>query len=118
MKKSLFFFLCFSFPFSKEQGGRTLRNDVFPPSKHLLSAFYKTLPAKNPSKNLIFTENLCRRLLRTLHLLLENLLRTFLRSVLLHDPLGVHLKAPRVCPAVSAVNFAGKSTLWTNAGQD
>ena len=32
----------------------------------LLSAFYKTLPSKNPSKNLVFTENPYRRLLRTL----------------------------------------------------
>ena len=31
-----------------------------------LSAFYKTLPSKNPSKNLVFTENPYRRLLRTL----------------------------------------------------
>ena len=28
----------------------------FLPSKHLLSAFYKALPSKNPSKNLVFTE--------------------------------------------------------------
>ena len=59
---------------------------MFLPSKHLLSAFYKTLPSKNPSKNLIFTENPYMRLLR---LLLENLLSTLLRSVLLHDPFGV-----------------------------
>ena len=73
--------------------GRTLRTDVFLPSKHLLSAFYKTLPSKNPSKNPVLTEkplqapskNLSRK-----HLLLENLLRTLLRSVRLHDPLGVH----------------------------
>ena len=42
------------------KGGRTLRKDVFLPSKHLLrnlSAFYETLPSKNPSKNLVFTEN-------------------------------------------------------------
>ena len=48
------------------EGGRTLRKDVFLPSKHLLSAFYKTLPSKNPSKNLFFTKNPYRRLLRTL----------------------------------------------------
>ena len=48
------------------EGGRTLRRDVFLPSKHLLSAFYETLPSENPSKNLVFTENPCRRLLRTL----------------------------------------------------
>ena len=30
------------------EGGRTLRKDVFLPSKHLLSAFYETLPSKNP----------------------------------------------------------------------
>ena len=56
-------------------GGHTLRKDVLLPSKHLLSAFYETLPSKNPSKK---------------HLLLMNLLRTLLRSVRLHDPLGVH----------------------------
>ena len=54
------------------------------------------LPSESPSKNLVFTENPYRRLLRTLpskkHLLLENLLRTLLRSVLLHEPLGVHPK--------------------------
>ena len=33
------------------------------------------MPSKNPSKR---------------HLLVENLLRTLLRSVQLHDPLGVH----------------------------
>ena len=68
---------------------------MFLPSKHLLSAFYKTLPSKNPSKNLVFTlkkplqapsKNPSKK-----HLLLENLLRTLLRSVRLHDPLGVHL---------------------------
>ena len=32
----------------------------------LLSAFHKKLPSKNPSKNLVFTENPYRRLLRTL----------------------------------------------------
>ena len=42
---------------------------------HLLSAFYETLPSKSPSKNRVFTDNPYRRLLR---------------SVLLHDPLGVH----------------------------
>ena len=30
---------------------------MFLPSKHLLSAFYETLPSKNPSKSLVFTEN-------------------------------------------------------------
>ena len=35
------------------EGGHTLRKDVFLPSKHLLSALYKTLPSKNPSKNLV-----------------------------------------------------------------
>ena len=57
--------------------------DVFLPSKRLLSAFYKTLPSKNPSKNLVFfywkpfqapSENPSKK-----HLLLENLLRTLLR---------------------------------------
>ena len=45
------------------KGGRTLRKDVFLPSKRLLSAFYTTLPSKHPSKNLVFTENPYRRLL-------------------------------------------------------
>ena len=31
---------------------------MFLPSKHLLSAFYKKLPSKNPSKNLVFTEKI------------------------------------------------------------
>ena len=61
------------------KAGCTLRRGAFLPSKHLLSAFYETLPSKNPSKNLTFTESPYRHLLRTL-----------LRSVLLHDPLGVH----------------------------
>ena len=39
------------------EGGRTLRKDVFLPSKHLLIAFYETLLSKNPSKNLVVTEN-------------------------------------------------------------
>ena len=34
------------------------------------------------------------------HLLLKNLLRTLLRSVLLHDPLGVH---PVLCPQPFAI---------------
>ena len=62
-------------------------------SKHLLSAFYKTLPSKNPSENLVFTENHLQAPSKNpskKHLLLESLLRTLLRSVLLHDPLGVH----------------------------
>ena len=49
------------------EGGRTLRKGVFLPSKHLPSAFYEMLPSKNPSKNLVFTEeNPYRRRLRTL----------------------------------------------------
>ena len=40
------------------EGGRTLRKDVLLPSKHLVSAFYETLPSKTPSKNLVFTETL------------------------------------------------------------
>ena len=65
----------------------------FLPSKHLLSAFYETLLSKNPSKNVVSTENPYRRLLRIpskKRLLLENLLRTLLRNVRLHDALGVH----------------------------
>ena len=62
---------------------------MFLPSKHLLSAFYKKLPSKNPSKNLVFTpsKNPSKK-----HFLLENLLRTLLRSVQLHDPLVCTLK--------------------------
>ena len=51
-----------------------------------------TLPSKNPSKNLVFTEIPYRAPSKNpskKHLLLENLLRTLLRSVPLHDPLGV-----------------------------
>ena len=47
------------------RGGRTLRKDVFLPSWHLLRAFYKTRPSKNPSKNLVFTANPYRLLLKT-----------------------------------------------------
>ena len=55
----------FKFPiWGAREGGHTLRKDVFLHSKHLLSAFYKTLPSKNPSKNLVFAENPYRRLLR------------------------------------------------------
>ena len=58
----------------------------------LLSTFYETLPSKNPSKNLVFTKILYRRLLGTL------LRSTFKEPsknpsksrVLLHDSLGVH----------------------------
>ena len=40
------------------EGGRTLQRDAFLPSKHLLSAFYKTFPSTNPpSKNLVCAEN-------------------------------------------------------------
>ena len=59
----------------------------------LLSAFYKTLPSKNPSKNLCLHQNPLQTPSKNpskKHLLLENLLRTLLRSVRLHDPLGVH----------------------------
>ena len=69
----------------------------------LLSAFYETLrsknPSKNPSKNLVFTQNLYRAPSKNpskKHLLLENLLRTLLRSVRLHDPLGVRPKREKV----------------------
>ena len=80
------------------RGTCTLRKDVFLPSKHLPSVFYKTHPSENPSKNLVFTENPLQAPSKNpskKHLLLENLLRTLLRSVLLHDPLGVHLSAPK-----------------------
>ena len=48
------------------RGSHSAKGRGFLPSKHLLSTFYKTLPSKNPSKNLVFTENPYRRLLRTL----------------------------------------------------
>ena len=47
-----------NFPNRVHEGGRSLRKDVFLPSQHLLSAFYKTLPSKNPAKNLVFTKTL------------------------------------------------------------
>ena len=65
----------------------------------ILSAFYKTLPSKNPSKNLVLywkplqapSKNPSKK-----HLLLENLLRNPSKSrVLLHDPLGVHPTEPQ-----------------------
>ena len=34
-----------------DRGSRTLNNDVFLPSKHLLGAFYDNSASKNPSKN-------------------------------------------------------------------
>ena len=67
---------------------------VFLPSKHLLSAFYNTPPplSKNPSKSpcpywnpyKVPSKNPSQKALP-----LKNLLRTLLRSVRLHDPLGV-----------------------------
>ena len=66
---------------------------MFLPSKPLLSAFYKTLPSKNPSKNLVFTE-------KTPY---KRLLRTLPRSVRLHDPLGVH---PALWPLHLQMGFA------------
>ena len=65
---------------------------VFLPSKRLLSAFYNTPPSKNPSKNLCLYWNPYQAPSKNpskKHLLVENLLRTLLRSVRLHDPLGV-----------------------------
>ena len=74
------------------EGGRTLRKGVSLPSKRLLSTFYNTPPSKNPSKNLCLYWNPYKAPSKNpskKHLLLENLLRTLLRSVRLHDPLGV-----------------------------
>ena len=73
--------------------GRTFRKGVFLPSQHLLSVFYNTPPSKNPSKNpcpylnpyKVPSKNPSKKALP-----LKNLLRTLLRSVRLHDPLGVH----------------------------
>ena len=81
---------------------------MFLPSKYLLSAFCKTLPSKNPSKNLVFSKNPDKRLLRTLlkkHLLLENLLR----SVQLHDPFGVHPTKTRA--ALKGTNLRGQTPI-------
>ena len=81
------------------EGGRTLRKGVFLPSKRLLSAFYITPPpSKNPSKNpclcwnpyKVPSKNPSKKALP-----LKNLLRTLLRSVRLHDPLGVRPKFGR-----------------------
>ena len=91
--RMLHFFRC---PFDGCPLGASKKGRVNLPSKHLLSAFYKMFPSNNPSKNLV-----C--ILKTLtgtpskhpskkHLLLESFLRTLLKSVLLHDPLGVHPK--------------------------
>ena len=74
----------------RAKGGRTLQKEVFLPSKHLLSALYETLPSKNPSKNLVFIENPLPPSKK--HPPLNSLLRTLLRSVLLHDTLGAHPK--------------------------
>ena len=55
---------------------------MFLPSKHLLRAFYETLPSKNPSKNLIFTEEPLQAPSQNpskKHLLLKSLLRTLRR---------------------------------------
>ena len=58
----------------------------------LLSAFYNTRPSENPSKNLCLYWNPYQAPSKNpskKHLLIENLLRTLLRSARLHDPLGV-----------------------------
>ena len=58
----------------------------------LLSAFYNSPPSKNPSKNLCLYWNPYQAPSKNPSkkpLLVENLLRTLLRSVWLHDPLGV-----------------------------
>ena len=83
---------------------------MFLPSKHLLSAIYEALPCKNVSKNLVLIENPYRRLLRTL-LRSTCCSRTFsepfyLRSVLLHDPVGVHHARRKS----TKINFGGPET--------
>ena len=73
---------------------------MFLPSKHLLSAFYKTLPSKNASVNLVFTKNPLHAPSKNpakKHLLFENLLRTLLRSVLFPFPQG---KTENATPAL------------------
>ena len=70
------------------KGGRTLRKDVFLPSKH----FYETLPSNNPSRTLSLLKT-CRGAFKNpskKRLPLKKLLTALLRSVLLHAPLGVH----------------------------
>ena len=51
---------------SPNEGARERACFCLRPSGHLLSAFYKTFPFKNPAKNLVITGKPCRRLLRTL----------------------------------------------------
>ena len=61
----------------------------------LLSAFYSTAPSKNPSKNPCPYRNPYKVPSKSPSkkaLPLKNLLRTLLRSVRLHDPLGVRPK--------------------------
>ena len=53
---------------------------MFLPSKHLLSAFYKTLPSKNPSKDLVLTEN------------------PYSTSCPKNDPKSTQQSAPGTCP--------------------
>ena len=66
------YFLGDFFPISPVRPKSIFRRFVFPfraggtKREHLLSDFYNTLPSKNPSKNLVFTENPYRHLLRTL----------------------------------------------------
>ena len=94
---------------------------MFLPSKHLLSAFYNPPPSKNPSKNPCPYSNPYKAPSKNPSkkaLPLKNLLRTLLRSVRLHDPLGVHptlIGHPQTCVypdvCLGIAHFSGKSLL-------
>ena len=76
--------------------------DVFLPStKHLLSAFYNNPPLRTLLRTSVCIETLTRRLLRTL-----------LRNVRLHDPLGVRPEASspqiRACNSQAELPFVPK----------
>ena len=76
----------------------TLRKGVFLPSKRLVSAFYDPFFPRALLRTSVPTETLTRRLLRTFLRSTSyeepcKRLRILLRSVLLHDPLGVRPKA-------------------------
>ena len=94
-------------------GAHTLRTDIFLPSKDLLSApSFETLPSKNPSKNLVFTEtenplqapskNPSKK-----HLLLKNLLTTLPRNLLLYAkrPAAILFLSRDTCSASIAKHF-------------
>ena len=77
---------------------------MFVPSKHLLSAFYATLPSKRPSKNLAFTESPHRCLLRTL-----------LRRTYFEQPSKNPFKTPLVCTLKHGLH-SEKALEWALSG--